>query len=106
MLATTSLFLEYEEVLSRAEQRLVNGLSLAEIDLLLRGLAFRVEAVDLHFRWRPQVADADDEMVFEAAVKGRADSIVTHNVKDFTGVSDMFKVRILNPSQLLKELLG
>ena len=30
------------------------------------------------FRWRPQLADANDEMVLEAAVNGRADALVTH----------------------------
>ncbi len=106
MLTTTPLFLEYEEVLSRSEQRVVHRISLPELDLLLRGLALRMEAVELYFRWRPQLTDADHELVVEAAVNGRAACIVTQNIKDFTGIEEKFNVRILKPSQLLKEIRG
>jgi len=106
MLTSTPLFLEYEEVLSRSEQRVVHGMSLPEIDLLMRGLALRMEAVEVYFRWRPQLTDADDEMVAEAAINGRADCLVTHNVKAFKGIEEKFNVRILKPSRLLKEIRG
>jgi predicted nucleic acid-binding protein len=104
MLVTEALFLEYEEVLSRPEQRVLHGISLPELDVLLRGLAFKMEAVEVYFHWRPQVADPDDEMVVEAALNGRADVILTHNVRDFAGILEKFNVRVLRPSDLLKEL--
>src|SRR5258705_13671458 len=68
LLATPPLFLEYEDVLKRADQRLANGLSLEQIDEFLAELAAQVEPVDLHFMWRPQVRDPGDEMVLEAAI--------------------------------------
>ncbi len=37
----------------------------------------------LDYLWRPALPDADDDMVLEAAVNGRADSIVTFNLRDF-----------------------
>ena len=104
MLTTSSLFFEYETVLSRPEQRRIHGLNLHEIDLLLRGLALRMEPVELYFRWRPQLNDPNDEMVLEAAVNGRANCIVTYNIKDFARVPQHFDVRVLTPPQLLKEI--
>ena len=103
-LVTPALFLEYEAVLKRAEQRLVHGLSLGEIDRFLAALASASEAVEVSFQWRPQLADANDEMVLEAAVNGHADALVTHNVKDFAKAAPRFGLRVLRPGELLKEI--
>ncbi len=103
-LVTPALFLEYEAVLKRPEQRLVHGLDLAAIDRFLAALAAASEAVEVSFQWRPQLRDANDEMVLEAAINGQADALVTHNVKDFAGVAERFGLRVRRPGELLKEL--
>lgn len=103
-LVTPALFLEYEAVLKRPEQRLVHGLGLDEIDVFLATLASTSEAVEVSFRWRPQLADANDEMVFEAAVNGRADALITHNVKDFASAAPKFGLRVMRPGELLAEI--
>ena len=103
-LVTPALFLEYEAVLKRPEQRLVHGLSLAEVDQFLEALASACVAVEVNFRWRPQLSDADDEMVLEAAVNGGAHALITHNLKDFARAAATFDLRIMQPGQLLKEL--
>lgn len=100
-LATPALFLEYEEVLKRPEQLAVSELSFAEVDAALAALAAAVEPVEVHFTWRPQLADADDEMVLEAAVNGRADALVTHNLADFAAVAPRFGLALLRPAELL-----
>lgn len=104
-LATPSLFLEYEEVLKRDAQREVSGLSLGDVDELLGELAALVEPVEVHLRWRPQLRDPDDEMVFETAINGRADALVTYNLRDFSDAAPRFGVRLARPAELLKELL-
>ena len=104
VLATTALFLEYEAVLKRPEQRLAHGLGLIEINAFLAALASRVEGVEISFRWRPQLADAGDEMVLEAAINGRADFLVTHNIRDFARGAERFGLRVLRPGELLQEL--
>src|SRR6185295_7597065 len=71
-LVTTGLFLEYEEVLLRAEQRLATHMSEADIAGFLAAFASAAEAVDVHFQWRPQLGDPSDEMVLEAAINGSA----------------------------------
>jgi putative PIN family toxin of toxin-antitoxin system len=57
----------------------------------------------ISYSWRPQLSDADDEMVLELAVAAQADFIVTHNVRDFAGAKP-FGVGILTPSDFLKKL--
>jgi len=104
MLATPPLFLEYEDVLKRPEQRLANGLSLEGIDEFLAELAALIEPVEVHFQWRPQVRDPKDEMVLEAAINGNADALVTYNVADFSSASERFRIPILRPGDLLRRL--
>ena len=103
-LVTPALFLEYEAVLKRPEQRLAHRLSLRDIDRFLAALASGSEPVDVSFQWRPQLADPNDEMVLEAAVNGRADALITHNVRHFTKGAAVFGLRVLQPGELFKEL--
>jgi len=103
-LVTPALFLEYEAVLKRPEQRLVHGLGLKDIDRFLAAFASACEAVEVSFQWRPQLSDPNDEMVLEAAVNGRADALVTHNIRDFAKGAARFGLQIVRPGELLKEL--
>ena len=103
-LVTPALFLEYEAVLKRPEQRLAHGLGVGDIDRFLAALASACEAVEVSFQWRPQLSDPNDEMVLETAVNGRADALITHNVRDFAKGAARFGVRVLRPGELLKEV--
>ncbi len=101
-LVTTALFLEYEAVLMRPEQREVHGLGVGEVDRLLSELAAVLEPVDVRFTWRPQLSDPADELVLEAAVNGRADALVTHNVRDFAAAAPRFGIALLRPAEFLR----
>ncbi|UVK52156.1 putative toxin-antitoxin system toxin component, PIN family [Mesorhizobium sp. AR02] len=103
-LVTTALFLEYETVLARPEQMAVHGLSATDLDRLLAGFATFAEPVELHFLWRPQLSDPKDEMVFEAAINGRADALVTHNRRDFLAAAGRFDVPVVSPAEFLEGL--
>src|SRR5260221_8719338 len=103
-LATPPLFLEYEDVLKRSEHRLAHGLTPLEIDEFLAELAALIEPVEVHFQWRPQTRDPNDEMVLEAAINGEADSIVTYNVADFAEAGKRFAISIMRPGELLKKV--
>lgn len=102
--ATPPLFLEYEEVLKRPEHRLVHGLDLLEIDEFLNGFSVGIEPVVVHFLWRPQLPDAKDEMVLDAAINGAADALITHNVADFASAGERFGIEVLKPQELLKRV--
>lgn len=103
-LVSTALFLEYEDVLKRAENRLVTRMNEEDVDGFLAALASAAEPVEVNFRWRPQLSDPKDELVLEAAVNGEADALVTHNVRDFEPAARLFGLRVLLPRQVLKEL--
>jgi putative PIN family toxin of toxin-antitoxin system len=102
--ATPPLFLEYEDVLKRPEHRLAHELSIEEIDEFLKELAALIEPVDVHFQWRPQTRDPNDEMVLEAAINAQADAIVTYNVSDFSEACGRFEIAVMRPQDLLKRV--
>ena len=45
-----------------------------------------------------------DEMVLEAAVNGRADALVTFNVRDFGTVPAQFGVEVLLPREAIRRI--
>jgi hypothetical protein len=45
-------------------------------------------------------------MVLELAVNGRADAIVTFNLRDFSPAASRFGVKVLPPSEAWKRLEG
>jgi putative PIN family toxin of toxin-antitoxin system len=101
---TVAMALEYEAVASREEHLIAGELSAAEAQNLIDNLAGLAEPVEIHFRWRPQLRDADDEMVLEAAINAQDRMIVTFNTKDFAMAADKFDVKLLKPRQLLEKL--
>ncbi len=103
-LVTTALLYEYEAVLKRPEHQLVHGLSADAIDHFLNAFAAAAEGIDVNYRWRPQLSDPDDELVLEAAINGRADILVTHNIRDFISATSRFRLRTITPGELIKEL--
>jgi predicted nucleic acid-binding protein len=76
-------------------------LSEEEVDIFLTTVIAMAEPVATHFLWRPQLRDAGDEMVLEAAVNGRADALVTFNVRDFGAAPARFGVQLLQPRQAI-----
>ena len=99
-LSPTLLF-EYEEVGRPQVARL--WAKPEKFDDLLDFLCRSARRPAISYSWRPQLADADDEMVLELAVAARADFIVTHNVRDFAG-AEQFGVGILTPAGFLRKL--
>jgi putative PIN family toxin of toxin-antitoxin system len=93
--ASVALFVEYEATCTRAEHLLAGGWQQQDVLDLLDRLAALVTHTEIHYMWRPQVRDAADDMVLEAAVNARADAIVTFNTKDFGDAPMRFGIEVL-----------
>lgn len=104
-LVSNTLMTEYEAVLTR---EIVLAASWAEVDdvaAVLDVLALRLAEVRPRFRWRPTLADPDDDMVLECAVAGGARGIVTLNTRHFLPIArDRFGLGVLRPGKHLQRL--
>lgn len=101
LLISVPLFIEYEAVLTRKEHLKAAGLRSGEVGELLDALASVAEPVVPSFRWRPMLRDPNDDMVFEAALNGGADLLVTFNKRDFEDVA-ISNLRIVSPAEALR----
>lgn len=104
LLLSVALVLEYESVCADPGQRIASGLSVSEVGTVISALCAVAEPVRSRFLWRPQLRDPGDEMVLEAAVNGRADSLVTFNRRDFGRVPETFGVALFLPRQALRRM--
>jgi putative PIN family toxin of toxin-antitoxin system len=102
-LASVPLFVEYEAVMTREEHLDAAEASVADVQNLLDALAGVVEPVEIRYLWRPQLTDADDDMVLECAVNGNAQRLVTFNANHFREVARRFGIRVRSPGQVLQE---
>jgi putative PIN family toxin of toxin-antitoxin system len=104
LLMSVPLGMEYEAVCSESEHRLAAGLSDGEVQIFLDALLAMAEPVKTHFLWRPQLRDPGDEMVLEAAVNGRADALVTFNVRDFGTAPARFGIELMIPREVIERI--
>src|SRR5947208_3052530 len=100
---SVGLYAEWQDVLSRPEN-LQPGRAAEDALGFVRYLASQAHLQEIHFLWRPFLADADDDMVLELAVAAGCRHIITHNVKDFAG-SERLGVTALSPREFLR-LIG
>jgi len=103
-LLSVALVLEYETTCMLAEHRLAAGASERDVLNLIDSLIEIAEPIEVHYQWRPQLNDAGDEMVLEAAVNGQADAIVTFNRKDYGVGPARFGIGLLSPADALKRI--
>jgi len=71
--------------------------------IFLDAIIAMAEPLPTHFLWRPQLRDPNDEMVLEAAVNGRAEALVTFNVRDYATAAQ-FGVEVLLPRDTIARI--
>jgi putative PIN family toxin of toxin-antitoxin system len=100
-LISVPLVLEYEAVGLR-EAELLN-IPAQSVEAIVRAFCFFGRETPIHFRLRPSLPDPSDEFLLELAVAGRADAIVTYNVKHLAG-AERFGIRVVTPREFLRKI--
>lgn len=104
MLASVPLFFEYEAKCLYPIHWTAAGLTRQQAEVFVTGLAALIEPVKIHYLWRPLLRDPNDEMVLEAAVNGRANALVTFNLRDYGDVPRRFGLDVLTPALALQRV--
>ncbi len=96
-----ALWLEYEDVLKRDDW---DGATTAHERLtVIAALASVGRWVSIYFGWRPNLPDEGDNHLYELAVAGAAEAIITHNIRDFRGAEPGWeKPWVVTPAQALE----
>jgi len=104
LLLSVPLALEYEAVCRKAEHRLAAGLTDRQTEVFLDAVIAMATPVKPYFLWRPQLRDPNDEIILEAAINGRADALVTFNMRDFGMAPSRFGVEALLPREVIARI--
>jgi len=104
LLASVPLFIEYEAKCTAPEHWTAAGLTQKQSQVFIDGIAALIKPVKIHYLWRPMLHDPNDEMVLEAAVNGKADAIVTFNLKDYGTVPKTFNIEVIRPAIAIRRL--
>ena len=104
IVVSVPLVLEWEAVLKRPETLAAAGIDRIDVDTIIDRLVERALRAELHFLWRPQAFDPDDEIVLETAVNGFADMIVSFNTKDLLMPAKRFGIEVVRPAEVLRRL--
>ena len=100
-----ALFNEYEDVLQHETLFVRSRLNGGERQALLDIFTSRCEWVRIYYAWRPNLRDEADNHLVELAVAGRAEMIVTRNLRDVRNMELCFPgLRVCAPEEFLEAL--
>ena len=101
LLTSVALVLEYEAKCTLAEHYQAAGITKAGAQNFVDAITILSVPIKRHFFWRPQLHDPEDEMVLETAINGRADLIVTFNLRDYGDAPHRFGIEVLRPAEAI-----
>ena len=104
LLLSVPLAMEYEAVCVRPEHQLAAGLSEQAVRIFVDAVIALAEPVKIHYLWRPQLRDPSDEMVLETAVNGRANLLITFNVRDYGTAPVRFGIEVMTPREAVERI--
>jgi len=102
-LMSNALFLECEDVAGRKDVKRICPLNEAEIRALLNAYYSVCEWVPIYYLWRPNLKDEGDNHIIELSISGRAECVITQNIKDFSKTQLQFDdLEIMTPAKMLR----
>ncbi|MCP4110886.1 MAG: putative toxin-antitoxin system toxin component, PIN family [Desulfobacteraceae bacterium] len=99
---STTLLMEYEEVLKRELENLF-VLNEQDIDDFLDGICHIANHQDVFYIWRPMAHDPDDDFLIDLAVAAQADFLITYNPRDMRNI-ERFGIEMVSPKEFLQKM--
>lgn len=96
---------EYQKVLTRKDTLKDLKMTPADIDKVLRFIAYIGKSYSTYFLFRPNLEDEYDNIFVELSIACNCDYLITSNIKDFTVKSDLkFEdLNVITPSDFVKQ---
>lgn len=104
LLLDYKLVCEYRDVALRPQHLSASGKTLEDVNAVIDALESVAQPVFVGIRHRPLSRDENDDMVLDVAINGRADIVVTSNVKDFAIAAARFGIKVQTPKEFLTEI--
>ena len=99
---STTLFLEYEDVMKREKIQALCSLSIEEQEELFQAFLSTCKWNEIFYLWRPNLDDENDDFLIELAVASNSSVIVTDNIKDIEHGELQFDIEVLTPKQFVE----
>jgi len=99
---STTLFLEYEDVMKRDKITNLCSLSIDEQQELFQSFLSTCKWNEIFYLWRPNLDDENDDFLVELAVASNSRVIITDNKKDLESGELLFDFEVLNPKEFLE----
>ena len=99
---STTLFLEYEDVMKREKIQALCSLTLQEQEELFQAFLSTCKWNEIFYLWRPNLDDEGDDFLIELAVASNSPVIVTDNIKDIEHGELKFEIEVLTPKQFIE----
>jgi len=105
MAISVPVYQEYQDVLSRKENKSQPGPQQSDIEVILQFIAVVGQPTNIAFAWRPNLKDEADNMFVELAIASSSQYLVTNNIRDFTQGADLKNddLRIVTPGAFLQD---
>jgi len=99
---STTLFLEYEDVMKRDKIQSLCSLSIEEQEELFHAFLSTCKWNEIFYLWRPNLDDEGDNFLIELAVASNSSVIITDNIKDIKDGELQFDIEVLTPKQFIE----
>jgi len=99
---STTLFVEYEDVMKREKIQTLCSLTIQEQEELFQAFLSTCKWNEIFYLWRPNLDDEGDDFLIELAVASNSSIIVTDNIKDIECGELKFDIEVLTPKQFIE----
>ncbi|MFP4430478.1 MAG: putative toxin-antitoxin system toxin component, PIN family [Spirochaetaceae bacterium] len=108
MAVSLPVFQEYRDLFSREAVQEQLELQPGDSEVLLQFIATIARPTSIHYAWRPNLRDENDDMIMELALASGSQYLITRNTRDFVVDTDLSneEVTVVTPGEFIRMWRG